>query len=79
MATLITLLVLCLPVVTICYGLFCSVSRWGTCWRCRPGGTNRTCRACNGTGLRPRLGWQIYAHLRRVYRDGTRNQPPTRH
>ena len=50
----------------------CSASPWGTCVRCRPGGKNRTCRACNGTGMRPRLGWQFYAHLRRIHRDGTR-------
>ena len=44
----------------------------GTCWRCRPGGANRTCRACNGTGMRPRLAFQLYAYLRRLYRDGSR-------
>ena len=78
MASLLTLLVVCLPIITLSYAAFCSASRWGRCWRCRPGGANRTCRACNGTGLRPRLGWQLYAYARRTYRDGTRNnQPPT--
>jgi hypothetical protein len=50
----------------------CASSPWGTCTRCRPGGANRTCRACNGTGMRPRLGWQAWTYLRRIYRDGTR-------
>jgi hypothetical protein len=27
---------------------------------------------CDGTGMRPRIGWQLYAHARRAYRDGTR-------
>jgi hypothetical protein len=27
---------------------------------------------CDGTGLRPRTGWQLYAYARRAYRDGTR-------
>lgn len=72
MLPLAALLVLCSLLVTLCYAGFCFVSRWGTCNRCRPGGKNRTCRACNGTGIRPRIGWQIYTHLRRAYRDGTR-------
>jgi hypothetical protein len=66
------LLGLCLLFVTLGYSGLCAGSPWGTCLRCRPGGRNRTCRACNGTGMRPRLGWQVYTHLRRLYRDGTR-------
>jgi hypothetical protein len=66
------LLGLCLPAVTLGYILLCSASPWGTCTRCRPGGPNRTCRACDGTGMRPRLGWQLYTYLRQIYRDGTR-------
>jgi hypothetical protein len=69
---LLALLGLCLPVVTLGYLLLCASSPWGTCFRCRPGGANRTCRACNGTGMRPRLAFQLYAYLRRQYRDGTR-------
>ena len=72
MTAVIALLVACLPIVTICYATFCLVSPWGPCVRCSPGGKNRTCRACNGSGKRPRLGWQIYVYLRRLYRDGTR-------
>lgn len=72
MTALLTLLGLCLPVVTLGYITLCASSPWGTCARCRPGGANRTCRACNGTGMRPRLGWQLYTYLRRIYRDGTR-------
>lgn len=72
MATAITLLVLCLPIVTLCYIGVCLVSPWGPCARCAPGGTNRTCRACAGTGKRPRLGWQLYVYFRRLHRDGTR-------
>ena len=72
MLALIVLLGLCLPIVTLCYAAWCEASPWGTCLRCRPGGANRTCRACNGTGMRPRLGWQLYAYFRRLHRDGTR-------
>jgi hypothetical protein len=69
---LLALLGLCLPVITLGYAFLCASSPWGPCFRCRPGGVNRTCRACNGTGMRPRLGWQLWAYLRRLYRDGTR-------
>lgn len=72
MRALIPLLELCPPIVTLCYALLCAASPWGRCTRCRPGGRNRTCRACQGTGMRPRLGWQLYAYARRLYRDGTR-------
>ncbi|MEU7863868.1 hypothetical protein [Nonomuraea sp. NPDC049141] len=72
MATAIALLVLWLPIVTLCYVGWCLVSPWGTCRRCAPGGKNRTCRACEGTGMRPRLGWQLYVYFRRLHRDGTR-------
>ena len=72
MHALIPLLALTLTVVTACYAALCAGSPWGTCNRCRPGGRNRTCRACNGTSMRPRLGWQLCTHLRRLYRDGTR-------
>jgi len=61
-----------LLIVTLGYILLYASSPWGTCVRCRPVGANRTCRACNGTGMRPRLGWQLWAYLRRLYRDGTR-------
>ncbi|MBT2224448.1 hypothetical protein [Nonomuraea sp. NEAU-A123] len=71
MATAITLLVLCLLIVTLGYIGFCLASPWGTCTRCRPGGKNRTCRACDGTGMRPRLGWQLYVYARRLHRDGS--------
>ncbi|RBQ17792.1 hypothetical protein DP939_23310 [Spongiactinospora rosea] len=71
MATAITLLVLCLPAITVCYIAWCLASPWGTCRRCRPGGRNRVCRACEGTGMRPRLGWQVYLYLRRLHRGGT--------
>jgi hypothetical protein len=68
LATAIVLLVPCLPIVTVGYALWCFASPWGTCVRCAPGGRNRTCRACNGTGMRPRLGWQLYTHFRRLNR-----------
>ena len=72
MTPLLILLGLCLPAVTICYLLACAASPWGTCTRCRAGQRARTCTACDGTGMRPRLAWQAYAYLRRIYRDGTR-------
>ncbi|MGW3351264.1 hypothetical protein ACWDA3_48885 [Nonomuraea rubra] len=68
MASIITLLAICLPTITLSYIFFCLASPWGTCTRCRPGGRNRTCRACDGTGKRPRLGWQLYANARRFHR-----------
>ncbi|MEV0387896.1 hypothetical protein [Nonomuraea sp. NPDC050643] len=70
MATVIVLLALCLLIVTLSYLVCCLASPWGTCLRCRPGGKNRTCLACNGTGRRPRIGWQLYVYLRRLHRDG---------
>ncbi|MFI6887988.1 hypothetical protein [Streptosporangium canum] len=72
MSTVILLLGLCLLAVTLCYLGRCLISPWGTCRRCAPRGKNRTCRACNGTGMRPRLGWQLFVHFRRLHRDGTR-------
>ncbi|MGW6505113.1 hypothetical protein [Nonomuraea angiospora] len=72
MANAIAFLIVCLPSITLSYIVVCLISPWGTCTRCRPGGRNRTCRACNGSGKRPRLGWQIYVYLRRLHRDGTR-------
>ncbi|MEV4383678.1 hypothetical protein [Streptosporangium sp. NPDC049644] len=72
MTLLIALLLLCLPIVTLCYIGWCAASPWGTCVRCRPGGKNRTCRACNGTGMRPRLGWQLWTYLTRLHSGGTR-------
>ncbi|MEU7832873.1 hypothetical protein [Nonomuraea sp. NPDC049129] len=52
------------------YIIVCLAWPWGRCTRCRPGGKNRTCRACDGTGKRPRLGWQLYVYARRLHRDG---------
>lgn len=72
MTPVIVLLGLCLLAVTLCYISRCLTSPWGTCTRCRPGGKNRTCRTCSGTGMRPRLAWQLYVYLRRLHRDGTR-------
>lgn len=73
MTPLITLLGLCLPAVTLCYLAVCSASPWGRCIACRgTGGRHRACRRCDGTGMRPRIGCQIYARFRRTYRDGTR-------
>ncbi|WP_157254970.1 hypothetical protein [Nonomuraea typhae] len=72
MAALVALLALSLPIVALCYIAWCYASPWSTCRRCAPGGKNRTCRACDGTGMRPRLGWQLYVYARRLHRDGTR-------
>ncbi|WP_182883271.1 hypothetical protein [Microbispora sp. H10949] len=72
MTLLLTLLLTCLPIVTLCYIAWCAANPWGTCLRCAPGGHNRTCRACNGTGMRPRIGWQLWTYLSRSHRDGTR-------
>lgn len=70
MPPLLTLLELCPIAVTLGYVLLCVASPWGTCQRCH--GRSRTCTRCNATGLRPRIGWQLYAYARRLYRDGTR-------
>jgi len=64
------LLGLALIAITLGYIGLCSASPWGTCQTCHH--RNRTCQRCNGTGMRPRLGWQLYARARRTYRDGTR-------
>jgi cytochrome c553 len=60
----------CLAVVTICYIIRCAVDPWGTCTHCH--GNDRTCFNCRGTGMRPRLLWQLAAYLLRTWRDGTR-------
>jgi hypothetical protein len=70
MTPVLLLLGLCLIIVTLGYAALCSVSPWGTCQRCHR--RSRTCLNCDGTGMRPRIGWQLYAHARRTYRDGTR-------
>jgi hypothetical protein len=70
MTPVLILLGLCPIAVTLGYILLCSVSPWGTCHRCHAG--SRTCARCDGTGMRPRLGWQLYTYARRTYRDGTR-------
>ncbi|TKK86454.1 hypothetical protein FDA94_21810 [Herbidospora galbida] len=72
MATVITLLVLCLPIATLCYIGFCASSPWGTCQRCARRPKRRTCHACEGTGMRPRIGWRLYVYFRRLNRDGSR-------
>ena len=72
MAHAIALLATCLPFVTLSYIIVCLASPWGRCARCRDGRRSRTCRACDGTGMRPRLGWQLYVYLRRLHHDGTR-------
>ncbi|MFC6083705.1 hypothetical protein [Sphaerisporangium aureirubrum] len=75
MGPLIALLVLCLPAITLGYIGFCYASPWGTCRRCGSASAakrRRTCRACDGTGMRPRIGWRLYVYARRLHRDGTR-------
>jgi hypothetical protein len=73
MTPLLTLLGLCPIIITLGYLLLCAASPWGTCRNCaRHPGRRRTCQRCNGTGMRPRVGWQLYTYARRAYRDGTR-------
>ncbi len=72
MATIITLLVLCLPLITLSYIAVCAAKPWKPCQRCPSGRRRHACRPCDGTGLRPRLGWRLYVHFRRLHRDGTR-------
>jgi hypothetical protein len=60
MKPVLILLGLCPIVVTLGYIALCSVSPWGTCMR------------CDGTGMRPRLGWQLNADARHTYRAGIR-------
>lgn len=68
MTPLLAPLGLCLAAITFCYVVQCSVSPWGQCRHCH--GDDRTCWHCNGTGMRPRLLWQLAAYLLRTY--GTR-------
>ncbi|MFI0424590.1 hypothetical protein [Spongiactinospora sp. 9N601] len=74
MATLLALLGIYLLLVTLGYTFICLACPWRTCPRCRTLTTHRRriCRACSGTGMRPRLGWRIYTYLRRLHDDGTR-------
>ncbi|MDF5751954.1 hypothetical protein [Spongiactinospora sp. TRM90649] len=72
MATLLALLGLYVPLVTLGYCLICLVCPWRACPRCRTHRRRHACRACNGTGMRPRLGWRIYTYLRRFHDNGTR-------
>jgi hypothetical protein len=70
MKPVLILLGLCPFVVTLGYIALCSVSPWGTCQRYHA--HRRTCMRCDGTGMRPRLGWQLNAYARHTYRDGIR-------
>lgn len=74
MAHAITPLAACLIIVTICYLGWIVAKPWGRCHWCHPTKRNRrrgrhSCRACNGTGMRPRIAFQIYTHLRRLNRN----------
>lgn len=69
-----------LIIVTLGYATVCAVSPFGTCRRChglgRTGAArglrSRPCRRCDATGIRIRLGRQLYHEATRIHRDGTR-------
>ncbi len=69
MAIAIALLVLCPFAVTLGYIGLCAGSPWKPCARCRNKRRSRHCRACNGTGLRQRAGWQVWVYLTRFGRS----------
>ncbi|MFF8608416.1 hypothetical protein ACF06X_21020 [Streptomyces sp. NPDC015346] len=74
----------CLLVVTLGYAALCAASPFGQCRRCdglgfaltqtRKGKPKRgkTCRRCNGHGIRIRAGRWLYNRAARIHRDGTR-------
>jgi hypothetical protein len=71
MTPLLSLLVPCLIVVTLCYLARCVASPWGECSHCH-GNPRRYCRHCDSTGKRPRLAWRAAAYLIRAWRDSNR-------
>ncbi|OAR26661.1 hypothetical protein A8W25_31500 [Streptomyces sp. ERV7] len=74
----------CLLVATLCYGVRCWLSPFGTCRHCdglgfqlthdRKGRPKRGkhCRRCKGHGIRIRIGRHLYNRAHRTYRAGTR-------
>ncbi|ATL27590.1 hypothetical protein [Streptomyces formicae] len=70
--------------VTFCYSMWCVVSPFGTCRKCRGFGhltrtdrkgrpkRGKPCRRCHTVGKRIRVGRHLYNRLSRTYRDGTR-------
>ncbi|GAA1981364.1 hypothetical protein GCM10009799_03070 [Nocardiopsis rhodophaea] len=68
MTPLAGLLSLTALVVTLGYIGVCVASPFGPCRWCRPA-HRHTCRACHGTGLRARLAWRLWRHIRELHRD----------
>lgn len=58
-----------LTIVTLCYIGVCYATPFTRCIACRISPGDHFCRWCGGTGYRPRLGWQAYNALSRLYRD----------
>jgi hypothetical protein len=70
-----------LPALTIALSYIGSCIRWpfGTCRTCQGHGLAqglfggiRVCRACDGTGLRLRLGRRLINAIRRLHNDSNR-------
>jgi hypothetical protein len=47
------------------YAMACVLAPFGPCRRCHH--TNPSCRACDGTGRRVRLGRRLWTYLRALY------------
>jgi hypothetical protein len=80
MTPTITLLVAGLALITLGYVGRCYAKPFGKCVACRISPGDHFCRRCNGTGLRPRIGWQLYHAFRRVDSDAHAGEHrPNRH
>ncbi|PRX99654.1 hypothetical protein [Allonocardiopsis opalescens] len=64
------LLAAALAAVTLGYAAVCSAAPFAPCRACRTKPRKRRlCRPCDGTGLRLRMGWRVWNHVRRLHRD----------
>ena len=76
LAPLADVLVIFTALITVGYLASCVIWPYKACRGCRgygqtsgPFGGIRLCRACDGTGLRLRLGRRVWNATRRLYRD----------
>ena len=60
---------LTLLLLTLGYALVCYARPFGTCRHSLGARPRRTCRRCNGTGLRVRTGVHLFNQLRRPTRN----------
>ena len=71
---------LLLIAMALCYAMLCAASPFGRCRRCAGKGyvgtalrsRGRSCRRCDSTGIRIRLGRHLYNEITRTRRGGVR-------